>query len=58
MSRRLCQAGRNIGKREAILFGVTAKVGLGGSGQFCKLSVKNYLKRYGTVEKDSLFLLQ
>ncbi len=59
MSRKLCQGGRNFGKREAILFEVTAKVvRLGGSGQFCELSVKNYLQRYKAVEKDGLFLLK
>jgi hypothetical protein len=59
MRRKLCQAGRNIEKREVILFEVMAEVErLGGSGRFCKLSVKNYLQRYGAVEKCGLFLLQ
>ena len=59
MSRKLCQAGRNFGKREAILFEVMAKVvRLGRSRHFCKLTVKNYLQRYAAVEKDRLFLLE
>jgi len=59
MRRKLCQAGKNFGKREAILFEVMTKVvRLGRSRHFCKLMVKNYLQRYVAVEKDSPFLLQ